>query len=152
MGEDEPIELDPDVLADPLAEEGESGRKSPPAANTTQDGRSTSLVPAGERSLAPYDPFRRYRAEIAKYLDDTYTKEKKSSLKSLRSQSYYAIELGAEIEDEAEDDDDADVYDDRHFEDCAACGADTLIVELDRNEKKSGARYCDPCTEDESVR
>jgi hypothetical protein len=95
-------------------------------------------------------------AEIAKYIDDTYKKDKKASLKALRNQSSYRIELGEEVTVESAVADlgldDPDVYDDKHFEDCAACGASTLIVELDRNEKKSGGRYCDPCEEDESIK
>ena len=43
-----------------------------------------------------------------------------------------------------------DEPDDDDFEDCESCGASTLIVELARNEKKTGYRVCDPCAEDEN--
>jgi RNA polymerase sigma-32 factor len=54
----EPADLDPEVLADPLGEEeGQAAR----------DPKTTALAPAGDRSLAPYDPFRRYMSEIGQY-------------------------------------------------------------------------------------
>ena len=43
----DPVELDPELLEDPVPEEPSS---------------SKSLVPAGETGLAPADPFRRYLA------------------------------------------------------------------------------------------
>ena len=60
MSDEGPVELDPEVLADPLSDEEEG---SPPA---RAEESSTALAPAG-RSLAPYDPFRRYLAELKKY-------------------------------------------------------------------------------------
>jgi len=51
---------DPRVLSDPLAEDAEdAGDAAPPES-------SAALVPV-ERGLAPFDPFRRYLAEIRKY-------------------------------------------------------------------------------------
>ena len=62
MSAEKPAELDPEVLADPVEDESPGkGSSSAPAKN------AGALVPAGERGLAPYDPFRRYMAEIAKY-------------------------------------------------------------------------------------
>jgi RNA polymerase sigma-32 factor len=67
MGTDDPVEIDPEVLADPL-EDGERDpepRTKAGESPTLSDSRA--LVPAGDRGLAPYDPFRRYMAEISKY-------------------------------------------------------------------------------------
>ena len=52
MSVDDPVDLDPEVLKDPLAGDGEPSAPLP--------------VPA-ERGLVPVDPFRRYLAEIRKY-------------------------------------------------------------------------------------
>lgn len=57
MSEREPVEVDPEVLEDPV-EDGEDSGDEP---------RGGALVPRGERGLAPADPFRRYLAEIRKY-------------------------------------------------------------------------------------
>ena len=65
METDEPVELDPEVLADPV-QDGEAGPESREKEPRGAAG-STALVPAGERGLAPYDPFRRYMSEISKY-------------------------------------------------------------------------------------
>ena len=55
MSSDESVELDPEVLSDPVeTDEGEI------------EAETTVAVP-GDRSLAPMDPFRRYMAEIRKY-------------------------------------------------------------------------------------
>ncbi len=54
MSSDEPVELDPAVLADPV------GSSDP-------DPDSRALVPAGSRALAPVDPLRIYMAEVRKY-------------------------------------------------------------------------------------
>jgi len=54
MSPEERVDLDPEVLADPLDPEPE---ESEPRA----------LVPAGDRALAPVDPFRRYMAEVRRY-------------------------------------------------------------------------------------
>ncbi len=59
MNGKEPVELDPELLADPLGDGEEERERS--------GSDSTALVPAAERSIAPYDPYLRYRAEIAKY-------------------------------------------------------------------------------------
>jgi RNA polymerase sigma-32 factor len=59
MNGKDPVELDPELLADPMGDE-EGGKERPQA-------DSTALVPAVDRSIAPYDPFLRYRAEISKY-------------------------------------------------------------------------------------
>jgi RNA polymerase sigma-32 factor len=67
METDQPVELDPEVLADPT---GDAEAQPEPAGSPAQapaDSRSRALVPAGDRGLAPYDPFRRYMAEISKY-------------------------------------------------------------------------------------
>ncbi|MCP3918561.1 MAG: sigma-70 family RNA polymerase sigma factor [bacterium] len=58
---DESVDLDPEVLKDPLGEDAE-GQASAPAEDKT-----VALVPHGGSSLAPYDPFRRYMDEIRKY-------------------------------------------------------------------------------------
>ena len=55
MSSDDPVELDPAVLADPV----ESSNPEPEEAK--------ALVPAGSRSLAPVDPLRAYLAEVRKY-------------------------------------------------------------------------------------
>jgi RNA polymerase sigma-32 factor len=73
MSSDEPVELDPETVADPLGEEelDESSPVidvAPRASGSEQRAESKAVVPAGERALAPFDPFRRYMAEISKYL------------------------------------------------------------------------------------
>lgn len=55
MAHDEPEDIAPEVLSDPV--DGEPGDGPDPRA----------LVPAGERALASPDPFRRYLAEIKRY-------------------------------------------------------------------------------------
>jgi RNA polymerase sigma-32 factor len=67
MGKEEPVELDPEVLADPLADGDRGAESAAGKSSPAPEAASTALVPAGERSLAPYDPFRRYMAEIRKY-------------------------------------------------------------------------------------
>jgi RNA polymerase sigma-32 factor len=64
MKPEEQVELDPEVLADPL-EETKAGNGS--GADRAPGPNPRSLVPAGDRSLAPFDPFRRYMAEIGRY-------------------------------------------------------------------------------------
>jgi RNA polymerase sigma-32 factor len=54
MSSDDNVDLDPEVLADPVGEESEPTVEAP------------TVVP-DERSLAPVDPFRKYMAEIRKY-------------------------------------------------------------------------------------
>ncbi len=54
MSSDEPAELDPAVLADPLE-------------NSDPDPDSKALAPVGGRALAPADPLRVYMAEVRKY-------------------------------------------------------------------------------------
>ncbi len=68
MAREDTADLDPEVLADPLSEGPSadpeaSAKKELPGEETT----STALVSAGGGSLAPYDPFRRYMAEVRKY-------------------------------------------------------------------------------------
>jgi RNA polymerase sigma-32 factor len=72
MKSDDRVELDPETVADPLGDEDldESGptidvTSAPDRSAGTDD--SKAIVPAGKRSLAPFDPFRRYMAEISKY-------------------------------------------------------------------------------------
>jgi len=54
MSPDDPVELDPAVLADPL----DDSKPNPDA---------KALVPASGRGLAPVDPLRAYMAEVRKY-------------------------------------------------------------------------------------
>jgi RNA polymerase sigma-32 factor len=62
MSQDDPTDLDSEVLADPLGDEdGDSD------AATIVDAETTAIVPAGETALAPADPFSRYMAEVRKY-------------------------------------------------------------------------------------
>jgi len=61
---DQQVELDPEVLSDPVEE---------PA-----DAPSTALVPTSNRSLVPSDPFRRYMFEIGKY--EPLTREEERDL------------------------------------------------------------------------
>jgi len=58
MTREESVDLDPEVLRDPLAAEEQSEDESP---------ASTELAPVGGGGLAPYDPFRRYLAEVRRY-------------------------------------------------------------------------------------
>ncbi len=62
MTHEEPVDLDPEVLADPLGDEADGERSSPPG-----ESASTALTAASGPGLVAYDPFRRYMAEIAKY-------------------------------------------------------------------------------------
>jgi RNA polymerase sigma-32 factor len=66
MSSDDPLELDPQVLADPLGDEP-SEDQAAREESKPKPGVSKALVPAGERGLAPYDPLRRYKAEIRRY-------------------------------------------------------------------------------------
>ena len=59
-------DLDPEVLADPIEDDGETDQPVVEAASADEK-PTTQLVPAGGRSLVPADPFRRYLAEIRKY-------------------------------------------------------------------------------------
>jgi len=72
MKSDERVELDPETIADPLDDDefDEETESAPTGADGEEVPRPESgaaLVPVGERALAPFDPFRRYRAEIGKY-------------------------------------------------------------------------------------
>jgi RNA polymerase sigma-32 factor len=75
MKSDDSAELDPEVLADPLEDEdaspspGETPAKrgSRRAEPDGDEHGATKLVPAGETSLVPADPFRRYLYEVRKY-------------------------------------------------------------------------------------
>jgi len=73
MGPDEPVDLDPDVLRDPVADsdtpEAEASEAGAPAASAP--------IPA-ERGLVPVDPYRRYMAEVRKY--PTLTREDEQAL------------------------------------------------------------------------
>ena len=58
MAPEDPAELDPEVLADPVDD-------TPDSADSEQaDGSSTALVRSSPGGLAPFDPFRRYIAEM----------------------------------------------------------------------------------------
>lgn len=59
MAPDEPAELDPEVLADPLESEETSDADEAP--------EKPALPAASGRALAPVDPFRRYLAEVRRY-------------------------------------------------------------------------------------
>jgi RNA polymerase sigma-32 factor len=72
MDSEDRVELDPETIADPLGDaedDRDGGESSPDGAHATpgKTGTSTSLAPRADRSLAPFDPFRRYMAEIKKY-------------------------------------------------------------------------------------
>lgn len=69
MSSDEPVEIDRDVLTDPI--DGSEGEDVPPPA-------STALVPAPDRAVGPADPFRRYLAEIRRY--PALTREEEQAL------------------------------------------------------------------------
>jgi RNA polymerase sigma-32 factor len=57
----EPVDLDPEVLADPL------GQDTPETSETGTDGGSEAALVPTAGALAPFDPFRRYMAELRKY-------------------------------------------------------------------------------------
>jgi RNA polymerase sigma-32 factor len=72
MSREEPVDLDPEVLADPLGdEEADSEQVSADAAAddalSPEKSEPAALVPVSRGALAPFDPFRRYKAEISKY-------------------------------------------------------------------------------------
>jgi len=77
MSAEGPVDLDPEVLADPVDEtlEGDEKVDELTAGSPTAE---TALVPAAGRALAPFDPFRRYMAEIRKY--EPLTREKEREL------------------------------------------------------------------------
>ena len=62
MRPDEPVDLDPDVLRDPVADSESADDSSADA-----EGTSTSAAIPPERGLVPIDPYRRYMVEIRKY-------------------------------------------------------------------------------------
>jgi RNA polymerase sigma-32 factor len=64
MGEDDPIEIDPAALADPLDDDGQA-RSPEGGAGPAPSG--LSMPSSTERSLVPSDPFRKYLAEIRRY-------------------------------------------------------------------------------------
>ena len=83
MKSDGRVELDPETLADPLGDDELDGQGAtvdlaPETDEQAAKGRSAAIVPAGDRALAPYDPFRRYMAEIAKY--EALTREEEREL------------------------------------------------------------------------
>jgi RNA polymerase sigma-32 factor len=59
MSPEEPVEVDPEVLADPLDDKASQA--------TATEVEAEVVVPAGDRALAPVDPFRRYMAEVRRY-------------------------------------------------------------------------------------
>jgi RNA polymerase sigma-32 factor len=59
--------VEPRPGASPDAEEAKKSGSDAPSPESSAASESRALVPAGDRGLAPYDPFRRYMAEIAKY-------------------------------------------------------------------------------------
>ena len=61
MSTEERVDLDPEVLADPLSEE-EQEQETPPETRSS----ATALLPSG-RSLVSPDPFQRYMAEVRRY-------------------------------------------------------------------------------------
>ncbi|HXV77904.1 MAG TPA: sigma-70 family RNA polymerase sigma factor, partial [Candidatus Polarisedimenticolaceae bacterium] len=75
MDPDDRVDLDPATIADPLGEDDDQDGGADvdnSAPETVVDGaapdpESSSLVPRVGRALAPFDPFRRYMAEIKKY-------------------------------------------------------------------------------------
>jgi RNA polymerase sigma-32 factor len=66
MRPDEPVDLDPEVLRDPVADDDAPDEPAPPVA-----------APA-ERGLVPLDPYRRYLLEVRKY--PTLTREEEQAL------------------------------------------------------------------------
>jgi len=62
MTSKEPVDLDPEVLADPLEQDAPETIEADVKAHDS----GTALVPTSG-ALAPYDPFRRYMTELRKY-------------------------------------------------------------------------------------
>jgi len=58
MSPEEPVEIDPEVLADPLEDDDDLARAKEVEAE---------VVAPSDRALAPVDPFRRYMAEVRRY-------------------------------------------------------------------------------------
>ena len=84
MKSDEPVELDAETIADPLGDEelDEAGTTidiAPATDPPGENGDAKAMVPAGDRALAPFDPFRRYMAEISKYPPLTREEEQELS-------------------------------------------------------------------------
>jgi RNA polymerase sigma-32 factor len=69
MSEDDPVELDREVLADPTGEDLE---------DTSPAQTQRALVPAGERALEPVDPFKLYVAEARRF--PTLSREEETEL------------------------------------------------------------------------
>ena len=71
MDPDRRVEIDPETVADPLDDEAEPGADAevalPEAQAGLEDLDSRAIIPAGDRALAPFDPFRRYLAELSRY-------------------------------------------------------------------------------------
>ena len=77
MSTEEPVDLDPEVLADPLVDDDSSHAAARSADPANPSGPPTALAPTREGGLAPFDPFRRYMAEIRKYPPLTREEEQK---------------------------------------------------------------------------
>jgi len=60
MSPEDSVEIDPEVLEDPLG--GPDGGEAPESGAKTE-----ALVPSSGKDLAPYDPFRRYMSEVRRY-------------------------------------------------------------------------------------
>jgi len=73
MAEEDQPDLDPRVLADPVEDEENAPEETPSTKDAPlvevlgPEEPSKALVPAEPRGLAPFDPFRRYMAELRKY-------------------------------------------------------------------------------------
>jgi RNA polymerase sigma-32 factor len=76
MSAEERVELDPEVLADPVEQGPEDDTQEGELASSSSP--QTALVPVGGKALAPVDPFRRYMAEIGKY--EPLTREEEQEL------------------------------------------------------------------------
>lgn len=63
MGADDPIDVDPAALADPLG----GGSSEPAEAGENSPAPTLAVPSSGARALVPADPFRKYLAEIRRY-------------------------------------------------------------------------------------
>lgn len=67
MSEKEPEGVDSEVLSDPLGDDTDDAAGSAAGSDSDRSATAAEVIPAGGRSIAPYDPFRHYMAEIKKY-------------------------------------------------------------------------------------